>query len=102
VISRSADLARTELYLDYARAAALGGKRTVARDVALETVAHVGLEDPRVHYLLGQLAVALEDKEMLREARAFLKFLKHESWEQKLDEVARGGAPDFEVPDLAP
>jgi len=102
VISRGGDLARTELYLDYAKAAALAGKRTVARDVALETVAHVSLEDPRVHYLLGQVAVALEDKEMLREARAFLKFLKHESWEQKLDEVARGGAADFEVPDLAP
>ena len=98
ILSRAADLARIELYLDYAREAALSGTRMVAREVAFETVAHVGFEDPRPHYLLGQVAVALDDRELLKEAKAFLRYLKHDSWVPRLEEIERSDAPDFQVP----
>ena len=95
-IFKAGELARLDLYLNYARAAACAGRLAMARDVALETVAHVSLDDPRAHLLLGQVAVALRDRDLLREAKDFLRFLKAGSWEQKLDEAVRSGAPEFE------
>lgn len=94
-IFKATELARLDLYLSHAWASARAGQLDVARDVALETVAHVSLEDPRAHLLLGQIAVALRDHELLREARSFLQFLKLGPWEGKLDEAARSGSPDF-------
>lgn len=94
-IFKAGELARLELYLAYAWAAARAGRLEIARDVALETVAHVSIEDPRAHLLLGQIAVARRDRTLLREARSFLRFLKLGSWERKLDEAIRSGAPDF-------
>jgi hypothetical protein len=94
-IFKASELARLDLYLSHAWASARAGQLDVARDVALETVAHVSLEDPRAHLLLGQIAVALRDHELLREARSFLQFLKLGPWESKLDEAARSGSPDF-------
>ena len=35
---------------------------------------HVSLEDPRANFLLGQLAVALRDRKLLEESKAFLQF----------------------------
>ena len=64
--------------------------------MVLETVAHVSLEDPRAHLLLGQIAVALQDQALLREAKAFLQFFQLDSWERRLDEVVRARSPDFE------
>jgi len=66
--------------------------------VALETVGHVNLEDPRPHLLLGQLAVKLRDRELLREAKSFLQFFKLDRWGRKLDHVVQSGSPDFEDP----
>ena len=57
---------------------------------------HVSLEDPRAHFLLGQLAVALRDRKLLEESKAFLQFFQLEMWEQKLDEVLKTCEPDFE------
>jgi hypothetical protein len=94
-IVKATELARLDLYLSYTLASARAGQLDVARDVALETVAHVSLEDPRAHLLLGQIAVALRDHELFREARSFLQFLKLDPWESKLDEAARSGSPDF-------
>jgi hypothetical protein len=93
--ARAADLVRLEMYLGHARLFAQADNLEVAREVALETVAHVSPDDPRVHLLLGQIAVALGDRQMLREAKAHLRFLKHDSWEQRLDESVRSGTPDF-------
>jgi len=67
-----------------------------AREIVLETVAHVSLEDPRAHLLLGQIAVAQQDRTLLREAKAFLQFFQLNSWEHRLDEVVQSGSPDFE------
>lgn len=94
-ISKAIELARRDLYLNYALVAARAGKLDRAREVLLESVAHVSYEDPRTHYLLGQIAVALRDRTLLREARAFLRHFQLESWERRLDAAIRSGSPDF-------
>ena len=96
-ISKATRLARADLYLNFAAHSALAGQFAIARDVALETVGHVSLEDPRLHLLLGQLAVELEDRKLLREAKAFLRYFELAEWEQKLDQVVRSGRPDLDA-----
>lgn len=95
-IWKATELARLDLYLSHAQASARAGGLEAARDVVLETIAHVSLDDPRAHLLLGQIAVAIQDRPMFREAKAFLQFFKLNSWERRLDEADRSGAPDFE------
>jgi hypothetical protein len=84
------------LYFAYALRSARAGQLEVARDVALEAVGHVSLEDPRPHLLLGELAVALRDRTLLQEAQAFLRFFKHERWGQKLARAVQSGQALFE------
>jgi hypothetical protein len=95
-IFKATQLARMNLYSSYALEAARVGRIEIALEVALETVGHVDLEDPRPHLLLGLLAVKLRDRKLLREAQTFLRFLKLDRWEQKLDQVVQSGSPDFE------
>jgi hypothetical protein len=95
-IHKATELARADLYFGYAQESARAGRVEIARDVALETVGHVSLEDPRGHLLLGELAVALRDRKLLREAKAFLRFLHLDRWERKLDRVVQSGSADFE------
>lgn len=95
-IHKATELARLELYLASALKSARKGECETARDVALEVVGHVSLEDPRPHLLLGELAVMLRDRTLLHEARTFLRFLKHESWEQKLALMAESRQALFE------
>ena len=97
-IFKATELARANLYFSYALEAARAGRIETARHVALETVGHVNPEDPRPHLLLGQLAVTLRDRKLLREAKAFLQFLKLDRWERKLDQVVESESPDFEEP----
>lgn len=96
-IIKAIELARTDLYLEYARECAVGGDFETAREVTLETVGHVSFEDPRAHYLLGQLGVALQDWMLIQEAKDLLKFLKFDSWEEKLDAIIRTRTPDFSL-----
>jgi hypothetical protein len=96
--SKAIELSRADLYFSYALESARAGRIEIARDVALETVGHVNLEDPRPHLLLGQPAVRLRDRELLRQAKAFLRFLKLDRWERKLDQVVQSGSPNFENP----
>jgi hypothetical protein len=95
-IWKATELARLDLYLSHAQASARAGRLLEAREVVLETVAHVSVEDPRAHLLLGQIAVALRDRTLLREAKAFLQFFQLNSWERRLDEAVRSRSPDFE------
>lgn len=97
-IFKATELARLNLYFSYALEAARAGRIETARDVAMETVGHVSPEDPRPHLLLGELAVKLRDRKLLREARAFLRFLNLDRWERKLEQVEQSGSPDFENP----
>ncbi len=98
-LHKATELARLSLYVDYAMKSARAGKLTVARDIALETVGHVSIEDPHPHLLLGKIAVALGDATLLREAKAFLLYFKHESWGRELDAITRTGSPNFEALD---
>jgi hypothetical protein len=90
-IHKATELARADLYFGYAQESARAGRLEIARDVALETVGHVSLEDPRAHLLLGEVAVALRDRKLLREAKAFLRFLHLDRWERKLPTGISGG-----------
>jgi hypothetical protein len=98
-IHKATELTRGELYFEYALQSARGGRLEVARDVALEAVGHVSFEDPRLHLLLGQVAIRMADRPLLREARAFLRFLSLAPWERKLDEAQRSGLVDFFAPE---
>jgi hypothetical protein len=95
-IFKATELARADLYFAFALDSARAGQLEVARGVALETIGHVTVEDPRPHLLLGQLGVGLRDRTLVREAKAFLRFLKFDELERKLDDAARSGSPDFE------
>ena len=97
-IFKSTELARADLYVEFALDEARAGRLAVARDVALETVGHVTLEDPRPHLLLGQLGVGLGDRGLVREAKAFLGFLGAGDWERRLDEDIGSSSPDFGGP----
>jgi hypothetical protein len=95
-IHKATEMARLQLYFDWALKAARTGQLEAARDVALETVGHVSLEDPRPHALLGELAVVLRDRTLLKEAQTFLRFFKHEPWERRLAVVAESGRALFQ------
>jgi hypothetical protein len=97
-IAKATHLARAELYFAYAREAARRGEFEVACGVALEAVGHVSLEDPRLHLLLGEIAVAQGDRAQLAEANIFLQFFGFEPFRRKLEQVARSGTPDFADP----
>lgn len=94
-ISKATELARADTYLEFAVESAHAGQLVLAREVALETVGHVTLEDPRCHLLLGQIGVGLGDRKLVQEAKAFLRFLELDAWEQELDRVVETGTPDF-------
>lgn len=97
-IHKAAEILRAELYLAYASELARRGRLDAARDVALETVGHVTMENPRAHFLLGQLAVGLDDRPLLREAATCLRAFGFEQWMDKLGRVVRSGSPDFAEP----
>ena len=97
-IAKSMELARAELYLTHALESARAGFLELARDVALEAVGHVTMEDPRLHLLLGQVAIGLVDRRLLGEAKAFLDFFNFEQWRRKLGQVEESGALDFADP----
>ena len=95
-VIKSMELARLEQFLNYAQAAARAQQFYTARDVLLEAAAHVSVEDPRLHFSLGQVALALYDSELLHEAKTFLRFFKLKSWEHRLDEIAQSRWSDYD------
>jgi hypothetical protein len=97
-IVKAGQVARQDAFVAYAVQAARAGRLEAARDVALQAAAHVTLEDPRIHLLLGQLALGLGDEVLLREAKAFLAVLGLEEWERQLDSDVKAGSPDFGDP----
>ena len=95
-VVKAMELARLELHLTYAQACARAQQFYSARDVLLEAAAHVSLEDPRLHWSLGQVAVALYDDELLREVKSFLRFFELKSWEGRLDRIAESRSLDLD------
>ena len=69
-ITKSTERARAELYFAHALELARGGRLELARDVSLEAVEHVTMEDPRLHLLLGQVAIGVKNERLLMEAKA--------------------------------
>ena len=88
-IHKSMKLARLEQFLKYAQTAARAEQFYTARDVLLEAAVHVDAEDPRLHWAMGQVAVALYDSELLGEAKSFFRFFKLNSWASQLDQIAQ-------------
>jgi hypothetical protein len=95
-IHKATEVARSELYIAYAFKSARAGQLETARNVALETVGHVVIEDPRPHMLLGELGVALRERALVHEAQEFLRFLKQDIWARRLADIARSDRPKFE------
>jgi len=95
-IYKSMELARLELFLNYAQAAARAQQFYTARDELLEAAAHVGVEDPRLHFSLGQVALALYDSDLLHEAKTFLRFFELKSWERRLDQIIHSPWSDYD------
>lgn len=98
-VYKAREISREQLYFAYALDAARDGHLDEAREVALEAAAHVTLEDPNLHLLLGQLGLALADTTLTAEALALLKLMKADAHAGKLATVAEIGAADFEGPD---
>lgn len=98
-VHKAAELARRHLYYHYALKKALMGHHAMAREVLLETVGHVTMADPDTHLLLGQLGVALDDDELVREAHEHLRFFGSSAWDRKLEAVEYSGKPDFQGPE---
>jgi hypothetical protein len=98
-VHKSNELARRHLYYHYALKKATMGHHAMAREVLLETVGHVTMADPDTHLLLGQLGVALNDPELVREAHEHLRFFGSGAWDRKLEAVEFSGKPDFQGPD---
>lgn len=94
-VHKATELARAELYWAYAVESARAGKLELARDVCLEAVGHVTMEDPRLHMLLGEVALGLGDGRLLKEAKAFLEHFRMDSWLIKLAQDEESGATDF-------
>ena len=98
-IFKSMELARLELFLNYAEAAARAEQFYTARDVLLEAAAHISVEDPRLHLSLGQIALALYDSNLRHEAKTFLRFFKLKEWERRLNAQSRWSDYDFLMKD---
>jgi hypothetical protein len=98
-IFKATELARTELYFTYALASARTGRLELARDVGLEAVGHVTMEDPRLHLLLGQVGIGLGDGVLLKEAKASLDYFKKEAWRRCLDQNEESGMTDYAGPE---
>jgi hypothetical protein len=98
-VHKSSEMARRYLYYHYALAKARAGQHAVARDVLLESVGHVTMSDPDTHLLLGQLGIAMEDDELVREAHEYLRFFGSGAWDRKLESVELAGKADFEGPE---
>jgi len=90
-ICKSAELARESLYFTHAKEAAERGDPQEAREIALGAIQHVTMESARLHLLLGQIAVSLMDKDLLRDARMFLEFLHAEQALRELREIEQSG-----------
>jgi hypothetical protein len=73
-IHKSDELAREFLYFAQANDASACGDFQLAEATTLDAVRHVTAESPRLHLLLGKIALSLGDEDLFREAKAFLEF----------------------------
>jgi hypothetical protein len=87
--------ALVEVSLAFALKEARAGHLEIARDIALDALGHITLNEPHLHLVLGQAAIGLRDARLFGEARAFLEFLKRPELTAALDRAHAAGVPDF-------
>ena len=90
-IYKAGELARESLYFARAQEAAERGDLQEAKEITLEAIQHITMESARLHLLLGKIAISLNDKELLRDARTFLEFLHAEQTLRELQTVEQSG-----------
>lgn len=83
-VHKSGELARESLYFGRAEEATARGDFGDAKETALHAIQHVTSESPRLHLLLGKIALSLGDKDLFRDAKAFLEFLRADHFLQEL------------------
>ena len=83
-IHKSGELARESLYFARAKEATARGDFQVAKETSLHAIQHVTSESPRLHLQLGKIALSLGDKDLFREAKAFLEFLQADPFLEEL------------------
>lgn len=89
-ISISREIGRRDLYWSYARNLAREGELVQARNLALELIGHVTPHDVKTHLLIGKLAIRLNDRKLLREAKRYLEFLGAPRAATELHALERG------------
>ena len=93
-IQRAGELARESVYFARAKDAFACGNFQLAKAMSLEAIQHVTAESGRLHLVLGKAALSVGDKDLLREAKVFLEFLRED---QALRELHEAGQ-DSEIP----
>jgi len=83
-IHKSGELARESLYFARAKEALEQGNFQEAKETALEAIQHITSESPRLHLLVGKIALCLGEKDLFAEARTFLEFLQADEPLQEL------------------
>ena len=83
-IHKSGELARESLYFARAKEAAARGNLQEAKKTVLEAIQHVTSESPRLHLVVGKIALCLGEKDLFAEARTFLEFLEADEPLQEL------------------
>lgn len=70
---KAVEYARADFYFQLAERMLASGDCKGARDLALQAVLHVTLEDPRFHLLLVEVGQRIDDKTLIDEARLTLR-----------------------------
>jgi hypothetical protein len=83
-IHKSGEFARESLYFARAKKALERGNFQEAKETALEAIQHITSESPRLHLLVGKIALCLGEKDLLAKARTFLEFLQADETLQEL------------------
>jgi len=83
-IHKSGELARECLFFNQANDACACGDFQLAKATIFEAVQHVTAESPRLHLLLGKVALSLGDKDLFREVKTVLRFLQADYFIQEL------------------
>ncbi len=97
--AKALQFARLELFMVEAIARIREGALDAARTALLAAVAHAAPDDPRPHFLLGQVASATQDLSLLEEVWEFIHWFGGEKWEARLKDTMRAGEYDFDFED---
>lgn len=92
---KAVEYARADYYYQLAERMLSSGDCKGARDLALQAVLHVTLEDPRFHLLLVEAGQRMNDKTLIDEARLTLKQLNVPAKGDLLRQASAFGLTDY-------